>query len=161
MNTKFHNANGLSVYALACGYIQEVDAVNDGRNIRIQMWLEHGSFHVRAHDHTVDGRLDWISEGSVADARRHFDTMIRRYYGEAITAARKDRRYTVAREYCGDKEPRWVTRFCGEWVGKAETRLAAYVVAHTHRTADAIDLAKVKAGEIVAQADKLKALAGE
>lgn len=27
MNTKFHNANGLTAYALACGYIQEVDAV--------------------------------------------------------------------------------------------------------------------------------------
>lgn len=32
MNTKFHNANGLTAYALACGYIQEVDAVNNGRN---------------------------------------------------------------------------------------------------------------------------------
>lgn len=133
MNTKFHNASGLTAYALACGYIQEVDAVNNGRNIRVTLWRENGCYHVRAHDHTVEGRLEWVSENSLADARWQFNRLIRRYYGDAIELVRHDGRYTVRREFCGDSEPRWVVRFCGDWVGKAETKLAAWVVAYAHR----------------------------
>ncbi len=51
-----------------------------------------------------------------------------------------DNRYTVAREYIGAPEEvaglrtgeRWVARFCGDWVGSAESRPAARALADTH-----------------------------
>lgn len=36
-----------------------------------------------------------------------------------IRKPRRDRRYTIAREYCGYAQPRHVARFCGDWLGQA------------------------------------------
>lgn len=30
-----------------------------------------------------------------------------------------DKRYTVTKEFCGYPEPRFVVRFCGEWVAQS------------------------------------------
>jgi hypothetical protein len=30
----------------------------------------------------------------------------------------KDSRFTVTREFCGEPRPRWILRWCGEWVSK-------------------------------------------
>lgn len=35
---------------------------------------------------------------------------------------KKDRRYTINREYCGYSKPRWVVRFCGVWCGSYHDR---------------------------------------
>jgi hypothetical protein len=35
---------------------------------------------------------------------------------------RLDNRYSIRREFCGYATPRWVARFCGDWIGQAETR---------------------------------------
>lgn len=48
---------------------------------------------------------------------------------------RRDRRYTVAREYCGYPKPRHVARFCGEWLGNAANRRAALAIARGHAVA--------------------------
>lgn len=40
-----------------------------------------------------------------------------------------DSRYTVAREFCGHAEPRFVVRFCGDWVGQRTTYPAAVTLA--------------------------------
>lgn len=31
-----------------------------------------------------------------------------------------DQRYTVTREWCGESQPRWIARFCGEWLRDSE-----------------------------------------
>lgn len=36
-----------------------------------------------------------------------------------------DPRYTVNREYCGHASPRYVVRFCGDWVSSHSTKGAA------------------------------------
>lgn len=36
-----------------------------------------------------------------------------------------DKRYSVEREFCGHPEPRWVARFCGEWIGQSISRASA------------------------------------
>jgi len=36
-----------------------------------------------------------------------------------------DKRYTIAREYCGYDTPRWVARFCGDWLGQSKSRQGA------------------------------------
>ena len=40
-------------------------------------------------------------------------------------AAQRDRRYAVRLEFCGYAEPRYVVRFCGEWLGQALSYAAA------------------------------------
>jgi hypothetical protein len=46
-----------------------------------------------------------------------------------------DSRYTVTREGCGYPGPRYVSRFCGDWIGSADTRAGAVALARTHRAA--------------------------
>jgi hypothetical protein len=43
-----------------------------------------------------------------------------------------DKRYTIAREYCGYDTPRWVARFCGDWIGQAPHRQGAQALAEEH-----------------------------
>jgi hypothetical protein len=45
----------------------------------------------------------------------------------------KDRRYSIAREYCGHPKPRWVVRFCDLWIDHAGTRRAALIIAQDHQ----------------------------
>lgn len=64
-----HTARGwLTAYALACGYVER--AVK--RNTTLQLWCEHGVYHVRAHDHGSLGRLFWHSYPTVKQARARF-----------------------------------------------------------------------------------------
>lgn len=44
-----------------------------------------------------------------------------------------DERYTLNLEYCGYEKPRYVMRFCGEWLGQAETKndAAMFYIAHS------------------------------
>lgn len=44
-----------------------------------------------------------------------------------------DSRYTIQKEFCGYTEAKHVVRFCGEWVGKADTRLEAIKLASDHK----------------------------
>lgn len=39
-----------------------------------------------------------------------------------------DARYTIALEYCGCQEPRWVARFCGDWVGQDKYKSGAIML---------------------------------
>ena len=34
----------------------------------------------------------------------------------------RDKRYTLTQEYCGQDGPRWVARFCGEWIDQGVSR---------------------------------------
>lgn len=46
-----------------------------------------------------------------------------------------DRRYSVSLEWCGYERRRYVARFCGEWIGQAERRADADMLAIGHRKA--------------------------
>lgn len=41
-----------------------------------------------------------------------------------------DPRYTVQLEFCGEQEARYVARFCGDWLGKAEVKACAWQLAY-------------------------------
>ena len=56
-----------------------------------------------------------------------------------LRSRRRDRRYRIAREYCGAARPQHIARFCGEWIGFAPNRAAARDIVVAHRAArDAI-----------------------
>lgn len=38
---------------------------------------------------------------------------------------KSDPRYTITREWCGHEKPRFIVRFCGEWVSDHTTQGAA------------------------------------
>ena len=47
---------------------------------------------------------------------------------------KSDQRYTIAREFCGHPKPRFVLRWCDEWIGSFATRRAAVVRAVGHKS---------------------------
>lgn len=49
----------------------------------------------------------------------------------------RDKRYAVAREYCGHETPRQVARFCGHWISSHETESAAWAAAQRHKNGGA------------------------
>jgi hypothetical protein len=44
----------------------------------------------------------------------------------------RDRRYSIVKEFCGYRQPRFVVRFRGRWVGQAVTRREALSLAVHH-----------------------------
>lgn len=45
---------------------------------------------------------------------------------------RRDGRYTVTQEYCGQPKKRHVARFCGDWIGHADNSAGAWRLAERH-----------------------------
>ncbi len=43
-----------------------------------------------------------------------------------------DRRWQIALEYCGYAKPRYVARFCGDWLGQSVTRQGALAICRKH-----------------------------
>ncbi len=48
---------------------------------------------------------------------------------------KSDSRYSVQREYCGYEKPRFVARFCGEFIASHLSYTAAVLAAVGHRCA--------------------------
>ena len=76
-STKHYHAQGterLTAYEFNCGYVQQVESpsctVNQG--IQLQMWKEHGVFHVRAHDFSKSERIFWDSFQTMTQATRRY-----------------------------------------------------------------------------------------
>lgn len=51
---------------------------------------------------------------------------------QSLEGRMKDKRYSIRREWCGQPEPRWVVRFCGDWVGQSASRWDAQAIAEHH-----------------------------
>jgi len=71
---KFYNKDSsLTLYSLACGYIERTE--KDG--ISIELWQEGACFHVRKHERNKGERVFWESfecyiPGSITKARKLF-----------------------------------------------------------------------------------------
>lgn len=77
---RFHQKNGLSAYALACGYIQRTArTIGADYELRIDLWHEGACYHVRAHEHGGRGRLCWESFGRLTDARKAYRRAVNAY----------------------------------------------------------------------------------
>ena len=123
---------GLSVYALSCGYFQRIESEITGEDIRVDLWHESGHFHARAHNFTTSTRIDWVTESNLDDARTQWAALVKQIFGNVIRTIKKDKRYTVTREFAGESSPAYVTRFCGEWVSNSDTAPGAWVKAAEH-----------------------------
>jgi hypothetical protein len=45
---------------------------------------------------------------------------------------KRDGRYSVALEYIGQAKPRWVARFCGDWLDWRKSERAAWATCDEH-----------------------------
>lgn len=59
----------ISAYGFACGY---VEARNPSPSVTLTLWMEHGTFHVRAYDFASRGRLVWESFPTLTEARKFY-----------------------------------------------------------------------------------------
>ena len=66
---RFFNKDGtLTTYAFACGYIE----TKEKNGISATLWLEHGTWHIRQHDHNEGKRIFWASTNSLVAARKAY-----------------------------------------------------------------------------------------
>ena len=63
----------LTDYALSCGYKE----VGGSHAVNVELWKEHGTYHVRAHNHELGCRLFWLSFQSLTKARWHFKNWVK------------------------------------------------------------------------------------
>lgn len=79
--------------------------------------------------HLID--IDWFPKGGdpVLSVTKDCPIHDRRRGMSALP----DARYTARLEFCGDAEPAFVVRFCGEWVGRADSPAECESVAAKHR----------------------------
>ena len=129
----FRQKNGLSAYALACGHIQRAaHTIGNAYELRVDLFHDGGAYHVRAHEHGGRGRLLWDSFESIANARRCWEKSVIQHLGERIRQAKADRRYSVAQEFTGERDPFYVARIEGaprsSWIGKSATAAGAWLL---------------------------------
>lgn len=130
MKTVFHNANGLTAFALACGYVQMVHGPD---REMVDLFMEHGCYHVRAYN--ADGeRLEWVSEGRLSDARHHWKKLVKLVFGARIEQVKRCKRYEVRHVLDGKGEAVYqvIYRHDGEsrHVGYCDNKDAAWMIAH-------------------------------
>lgn len=125
---KFYQKNGLTEYALSCGYIQTIK--HDEKEVQL---YKDGCYHVRTFDRE-DGTRLWECFDSIADARKYWEREVRRAFNPLLKFISMDRRYTFASEHTGNGYgAKYVVRFCGDWVGEAETIYGAKMVAYVNK----------------------------
>ena len=61
----------LRPYALACGYVEQRII----GKLHVDLWREHGVYHVRAHEFDGRGRIAWESFSVLQEARKAFIRM--------------------------------------------------------------------------------------
>lgn len=62
-------------YAMACGDGERYVHKTPVTHIEVSIWMEHGSFNVRAHNFTTHVRLTWTGWPTLTEARREFDAV--------------------------------------------------------------------------------------
>lgn len=79
-------AGKLTPYGLSCGYVELFEI----GGVTIRLWLEHGTYHVRGHNHTTGQRLYWeaFPGNNLTEARR--------FYDRACAKERKRHEYVTA-----------------------------------------------------------------
>ena len=44
----------------------------------------------------------------------------------------KDDQYQIALEYCGYATPKYIVRFCGEWLGVVNSKIDGHILIEQH-----------------------------
>jgi hypothetical protein len=130
----YRQSNGLTLHAFACGYVQkaELNLPHLGLHSEVTLRLQDGCWHLSSFDHITRQRTGLSTFPRLGRAREVWAMWVKARYGGTLKEIAKDRRYSYSREYHGEHDPSWITRFCGEWVGHSSTRLDAMLKAAAH-----------------------------
>lgn len=138
---KFKQVSGLTSYAFACGYLQVAKLQWGDAETVVKLAHSGGNcYHVTAHAHpriggnftgTV-GMLHYTATESLGHARKVWLDQVNSLFAVQLAAVKRDKRFRMVREFCGEREQMWGARFCGEWVGKSDTKVGAQLLAYTH-----------------------------
>lgn len=123
MKSKFHQKNGLTVYALACGYVQRVTNSTslECDSEQVDLYLD-GCFHVR-------GGIEWWCFDTVSEARKAWQAKVKQVFSEELKAYKAQKRASVSLQCIGKETPKYVLLWCGEFVQGYDTKQAAEVLA--------------------------------
>lgn len=128
---KFRQKNGLTTYALTCGYVQAT-RLQTG-DVETVVKLDHSGgncYRVSVHEHGGKGQLHYTATESIGHARKVWAEWVGIAHGAVIAQAKADKRYSVASEFCGESEARYIARFEREWLGKSDTVQGAWLLAY-------------------------------
>lgn len=127
---KFKQASGLTAFALSCGYVQAARLQTGDAETVVKLSHSGSCYHVNVHDHGGAGLVHFTATDSIGHARKVWAEWVNIAHGAVIATAKSDKRYRVAREFCGESELCYVARFCGEWLGKSDTAQGAWLLAY-------------------------------
>lgn len=137
--SKFHQKNGLTRYALSCGYQQEAKLTRQGSETVVRLSMDSACYRVDVvvfngnnFSHRI-GESVALGLDQLGEIRKYWAQQVREQFGENISVAKSDKRYTVDLEFCGEREPYYVARNCGAWVGKSSTMAGAWLLAYTDK----------------------------
>ncbi len=133
MKSKFYQKNGLTVYALACGYVQRVTNSTglECDSEQVDLYLD-GCFHVR-------GGIEWLCFDTVSEARSVWINEVKTVFACELLAFKKQSRLTVGLECVGNSAPRYVLRNNGDYINGYDTKYAAIVLAGALSLLDLVD----------------------
>lgn len=128
---KFNQVSGLTAYAFGRGYIQIAKLQRGGAELSVWLGMRHGAYVVQVDDSSA-GMLHHTVTTSLLQARKVWLEQAESRFAEPLAAVKRDKRFSFVREFGGEREQQWVTRFCGEWVGKSYTKVGAQLLAYSH-----------------------------
>jgi hypothetical protein len=64
-----------TAFDLACGVVQRTEH----NGIRVSLWRQDSTYHVRAHDFNNHIRLQWEVRSKLTDARKQYRILIRKF----------------------------------------------------------------------------------
>lgn len=68
----------LTVYALACGYLETNKGYDKGNEYRFTLGMEHTAYHVKGFNKDI-GRICWEVFDDINDARKYFMKTLKEY----------------------------------------------------------------------------------
>lgn len=130
---KFKQVSGLTAYALSCGYVQVAKLQRGELETVVTMGHPGGNCYVvTAYEYNGKGQLHYTATESIGHARAVWEQLVESLFLDQLATVRADKRYRFVREFCGERDQQWVARFCGEWVGKSDTKVGAQLLAFSH-----------------------------
>lgn len=133
MKSKFYQKNGLTVYAMACGYIQRVTNSTSLNcdSTEVDLYLD-SCFHVRTFG-------NWQCLDTISEARKAWQIEVKQVFSEELKAYKAQSRLTVTLECIGDSTPKYTLRNNGDFIKGYDTKQAAEVLAGALVLLDLVD----------------------
>jgi hypothetical protein len=139
-------SGGKILYSFDLGYTEYMAALRDMPHKFLLQDARVSGGYDRGGAYWGSGQRVYLAEsenGNIfrsfrADNRAHAYRLLReefphaQVYGFAADITKRDGRYTVTKEWTGEKSPQWIVRFCDEWVTSCPGRADALRAANVH-----------------------------